>query len=133
MAALLKELGYANAADPSTVNWVVSHPEIELLIAADSHDKAIGMLSLSHRPQLRMRGRIACIEELIVTEAWRRKGVGRALLEKASERARSLAVKRLEVASHPGGGDDFEAFATACGFTRADVRVFRLATLDFQK
>lgn len=134
MASLLRELGYENAADPSTVNWVVSHPEIEILIAVEAQDRPIGMLSLSHRPQLRTRGRVATIDELIVTESWRRKGVGRALLAKAVERARSLALKRLDLFSHAGGGgEDVKAFCEACGFSPADSRVFRHAALDFQK
>lgn len=133
MASLLRELGYASAADASTVNWVISHPEIELMVAIDPSDKPIGLLTLSHRPQLRLRGRIGMIEELIVAEGWRRKGVGRALLNMAVERSRSLAVKRLELATHPGGGEGARTFCEACGFVAADVSVFRHRELDFQR
>ena len=55
MSQLFREVGYPQAADSSTVNWVVSHPEVEVLVAADAADRAIGILTLSHRPQLRHR------------------------------------------------------------------------------
>ena len=56
LAALLAALGYPEAADAQTVNWVLSHPEMEVLVAVDTHDRPIGMLSLSHRPQRAIEG-----------------------------------------------------------------------------
>jgi GNAT superfamily N-acetyltransferase len=133
MAKLLAELGYPGAADPGTVHWVISHPEMILLIAADPQDRPVGMLSLSHRPQLRMKGRLATIDELVVSAPWRRRGVGRALLARAVERARALSCRRLELMTHAGRGEEVRAFYVACGFVEADSRVLRHGELDFQK
>jgi N-acetylglutamate synthase-like GNAT family acetyltransferase len=124
LAALLKELGFPEGSDTQTVHWVTSHPEIEIFVACDSQDRPVGMLSLSHRPQLRLRGRIATVDELVVTEAWRRRGVGRALLLHAIERARVLSVKRVELASRQDAGVDSGNFYEACGFAQ-DSMVFR--------
>jgi N-acetylglutamate synthase-like GNAT family acetyltransferase len=123
IASLLGELGYPGGCDAATMNWVISHPEAEIIVAGDSMDRAIGVLSLSHRPQLRMKGRIASIDELVVTAAWRRRGVGRELIRRALERSKVLSVKRLEILTHPGhttsnadpsaaklGADPFEPF-----------------------
>jgi N-acetylglutamate synthase-like GNAT family acetyltransferase len=121
---LLDELGYSKGADSNTVGWIISHPEMEILIAADQQDKAVGLCALSHRPQLRLNGRIATIDELVVTQAWRGKGVGRALLTRATERAKVLSVKRLEILNHHGHADPRE-FLHKCGFTVADAIVFR--------
>ena len=60
---LVKELGYAQGSDSQTINWVISHPEIELFVASDSHDKPVGMVTLSYRPQLRLRGRIGTVDD----------------------------------------------------------------------
>ncbi|HZH03816.1 MAG TPA: GNAT family N-acetyltransferase, partial [Myxococcaceae bacterium] len=87
---LLVELGYPQGADMATVHWVISHPETETIIAADTADRPVGLLTLSHRPQLRMRGRIITIDELVVQPAWRRRGVARELVKKAMERAKVL-------------------------------------------
>ena len=133
ISGLLKELGYPNAPDLSTVNWVVSHPEMEVLVAADSHDRAVGMLSFSHRPQLRMNGRIATIDELVVAPAWRRRGLGRALIARALERARSLSCKRMELVTHRARGEYVRTFYSACGFDEASSTVLRHRELDFQK
>jgi GNAT superfamily N-acetyltransferase len=122
--ALIAELGYA-AADKATVDWIISHPEMEIFIAADPLDKAIGLATLSHRPQLRLGGRIATIDELIVAEAWRGKGVGRELLKRALERAKVLSVKRIEMVNHHGQADLAKAFYEKCGFAAADALVMR--------
>lgn len=129
LAALLVELGYPGATDQATVHWVISHPEIEVIVAGDSSDRAIGMISFSHRPQLRARGRIARIEELVVTESWRRRGVGRELVKKVVERARVLSVKQLELVTHAGGAAP-RGFFEACGFAVSDSALLRLSSLD---
>lgn len=122
--AILAEAGATS--DPHTFTWTISHPEMEVLIAADPLDKAIGVISLSHRPILKLGGRAASIDELVVTKAWRRKGVGRELLRRAVERAKVLSVKRLEVQTFGPVTDEVRAFFQACGFDAADVGVFRL-------
>lgn len=126
LSALLRELGFTDGSDTQTVHWVTSHPEIEIFVACDAQDRPVGMLSLSHRPQLRLRGRIATVDELVVTEAWRRRGVGKALLLHAIERAKVLSVKRLELASRRDAGPETVRFYEACGFV-ADCMVFRHA------
>jgi len=133
IALLMGELGYPNAPDAATVHWVLSHPEMEVIVAADSLDKPIGLITLSHRPQLRMKGRIATIDELVVTERWRRKGVGRTLLLRAIERAKSLSAKRVELATHKGRNEENRSFYEACGFTEADPMVMRFGAMDFQR
>jgi N-acetylglutamate synthase-like GNAT family acetyltransferase len=125
LANLLAELGYPGSADQATIHWVISHPEIEVLVAGDAQDKAVGMVSFSHRPQLRAKGRIATIEELIVTEAWRRRGVGRELLKRVVERAKSLSVKQLEVVTHLGRAEYLKPYYKACGFVELDAAVLR--------
>ena len=125
LAALLRELGHTEGTDTQTVHWVISHPEIEIFVAGDPQDKPVGMISLSHRPQLRFKGRIATIDELVVTEAWRRRGVGRALVLHAIERAKVLSVKRLEMVAARSRGDLMREFCESCGFTDADWVLYR--------
>jgi GNAT superfamily N-acetyltransferase len=132
LASLLREMGYPHGSDAQTVHWVISHPEIEIFVAADSQDRPVGMVALSHRPQLRLRGRIATVDELVVTETWRRRGVGRALMQQVIERcgARALSVKRLEVSAY--ALEDLQAFYMACGFTQVDRMVLRYGELERQ-
>ena len=123
IVALLTEIGLS--ADPNTVTWIISHPEMELMVAADPLDKVIGFATLSHRPVLKTGGRAATIDELNVAKAWRRKGVGRELLRRVVERAQVLSVKRLEVETYGPATEEVKAFFAACGFLPADIGVFR--------
>jgi GNAT superfamily N-acetyltransferase len=132
LASLLREMGYPNGSDAQTVHWVISHPEIEIFVAADAQDRPVGMVALSHRPQLRLRGRIATVDELVVTESWRRRGVGRALMQQVIERcgARALSVKRLEVNAY--ALEELQGFYQSCGFTQVDRMVMRYIDLERQ-
>lgn len=124
VVSLLADEGLSG--DAHTVAWIISHPEMELLVAADGHDRAIGFISLTHRPTLKLGGRAATIDELLVSKAWRRRGVGRELLRRVIERARVLSVKRLEVQSFGLPHDGLASFLGACGFEPAQVGLFRL-------
>ncbi|MCE9672653.1 GNAT family N-acetyltransferase [Myxococcus stipitatus] len=125
MASLLRELGYPQGTDQQTVHWVVSHPEIEIFVAGDPQDRPVGMVSFSHRPQLRLRGRVATIDELVVTEAWRRRGVGRALIKQILERCKVLSARQLQLVSPMATSPEARGFYTACGFSEIDAGVFR--------
>lgn len=120
ITAMLRDLGYPDAADSSTLLWVLNHPEIDVFVAADSLDRAIGFVSLSHRPQLRVRGRIATVDELAVTEAWRNKGVGTRLLAAAVERARALSAKRVELVTIQGRNKVRRGVFERSGFEEVD-------------
>lgn len=124
IVALLGQIGITS--DPNTVTWIISHPEMEIMVAADQLDRPIGFATLSHRPVLKTGGRAATIDELNVATAWRRKGVGRELLKKVVERAKVLSVKRLEVQTYGEPSPELVAFFKACGFDGCDVGVFRL-------
>ncbi len=120
LGALLAEFGHPGAGDTGTVHWVLSHPEIEVYVAADAQDHPIGLLSLSHRPQLRLSGRVATIDELVVMASWRRKGVARALMQRALERSRVLSVKRVELQLPSLPEEATVAFCTALLFQDAE-------------
>jgi N-acetylglutamate synthase-like GNAT family acetyltransferase len=124
IVAILNEAGAQ--ADSHTFTWIISHPEMEVLVAADALDKVIGVVTLSHRPLLKVGGRAATIDELGVSKAWLRRGVGRELLKRAVERAKVLSVKRLEVQTFQDVTPELEAFFRNSGFDRAAVGVFRL-------
>ena len=96
---------------------------MEVLVAVDGQDKPIAMLALSHRPQLRLRGRLVSIDELVVSPLWRRRGVGRALVSCAVARARALKAERVDLLAEGGEDEGTAAFAHACGFCEAPTRI----------
>lgn len=128
IATLLAEAGYPNACDSSTLSWVISHPEMEVHLAVDNLDRAVGVVALSHRPQLRLKGRIATIDELIVLPAWRGKGIGKELLKRAVDRVKVLGCKRLEIS--PPARTEAPGFLKKRGFQDVDQVVMRLSDLE---
>jgi N-acetylglutamate synthase-like GNAT family acetyltransferase len=130
VASLLRELGYAEGGDSTTFSWVLSHPEMEVFVATDQMDRPIGVISMSHRPQLRLGGRVASIDELSVTEAWRGKGVGKELVARAVARGKVLGVKRIELATHRGRASYQRGFYEKRGFVEVDSAILRLAETE---
>lgn len=98
---LLAADGWPVAADDQelAISWVVQHPEMETVVAHDaaSYNRVLGLLTLSHRPQLKLGGRVACIDLFAVAEEHRHKGIGADLLGQALRRAEALGCKRMEL------------------------------------
>lgn len=104
----------------SILSWIVSHPETEVLLAADVADRGIGMIAMSHRPSLRVGGRLGTIDAFFVAKGFRRRGIGSALLKRSMERARNLGCRLIEA-----GVDDPVAleFLSTRGFEPTDKRI----------
>lgn len=101
------------------------HPEAAVFIAAEGLE-VIGYVALSHRPQMRLGGRLASIDELVVCEARRGRGVGSQLLEAAIAHARSLYCVRIEVDQRRSRESYVRGFYQHHGFTEADSAIFRI-------
>lgn len=82
-----------------TISWVVQHPEMESFVAHDAgaYSRLFGIITMSHRPQLRVGGRVACIDLFVVGDEHRHKGVGSDLLAQTLRRTEALACKRIEL------------------------------------
>ena len=103
--ALVEQLGYApdHRGFDETFAQVVRHPEAAVYVAAEGL-RVIGYLSMSQRPQIRLGGRAASIDELVVDERGRGEGVGTALLDAAHQlraRARLQARRPADLARAP--------------------------------
>ena len=121
--AILAELGHK--ADAATFTWTIQHPEMKVLVATDVLDKAIGVVALSHRPQLQLGGRVVTIDVLAVSQAWRRKGVGRELLAAAVKEAKIFDARRVE-ARALGSDAAASEFLARSGFGRLDDATYKL-------
>lgn len=68
-------------------------------ICAELDERVVGFCSVNIRNSLWQQGLIAHIDELVVHESHRRRGVGTALLRRAGEVAAEVGCKRLELDS----------------------------------
>jgi len=95
----------------AVLSWVVQHPELESFVAHDSlaYTRLWAMITMSHRPQLRLGGRVASIDLFLVAPEHRHKGIGHDLLLQALRRAEALACKRVEMML-PEARDERHAF-----------------------
>ncbi|HEY5675245.1 MAG TPA: GNAT family N-acetyltransferase, partial [Myxococcales bacterium] len=73
----------------AVLSWVVQHPEMESLVAHDavSYGRVFGLITMSHRPQLKLGGRVGSIDLFVVAPEHRHKGIGNDLLSQALRRA----------------------------------------------
>ncbi len=82
MFALCHQLGYQpdERGFDETFSQVVRHPEAAVFVAVLGA-KTLGYLALSYRPQIRLGGRTASIDELVVAADQRGAGIGSSLLQ----------------------------------------------------
>jgi GNAT superfamily N-acetyltransferase len=126
--ALVEQLGYTpdHRGFDETFAQVVRHPEAAVFVAAEGL-RVLGYLSMSHRPQIRLGGRSAYIDELVVDEKRRAQGVGSALLNAALDYARGLGCKRIDINTARARQSYHRGFYVSHGFGEVDSAVLRLA------
>jgi GNAT superfamily N-acetyltransferase len=124
--ALVEQLGYTpeHRGFDETFAQVVRHPEAAVFVASEGL-KVIGYLAMSHRPQIRLGGRAAHIDELVVDDKRRGDGVGTALVEAAIAYARGLGCKRIDLNTNRARQSYQRGFYVSHGFAERDSAVLR--------
>ena len=124
--ALVEQLGYQpdHRGFDETFAQVVRHPEAAVFVASEGL-RVIGYLAMSQRPQIRLGGRAASIDELVVEERRRGEGVGAALLEEAIRYARGLGCLRVDLHTGRARQSYQRGFYVGHGFTEVDSAVLR--------
>lgn len=82
---------------------------------ADVHSKVIGFVTLYYLEVFHQGGYVASIQELIITEEFRGRGVGRSLMEFVKQKSREKECRGLEVATDLLGRDA-QLFYQRCGW-----------------
>lgn len=86
----------------------------EILLASDSAGAELGLMSLARHVVLHGPGPVAYITALVTSEAARRRGVGRKLVEAAKKWAADEGCSRITVTSAEHRADA-HAFYPSCG------------------
>ena len=126
---LMSELGYPGLSLPrftKAYHAVVENPAMFLLVAEDSNGEIIGLASMTNRPQLRLTGNLVTLDELVVADHARGRGVGKKLLETAEAMARKLGARRFELETNRARESYRRGFYIKNGFTEADSAVMRI-------
>lgn len=77
---------------------LINSDEREAFVAA-VHNRVIGFVTLYYLDVFHHGGQVASIQELVVTEEFRGRGVGKALVEFVKEKMKEKHCKGLEVAT----------------------------------
>src|SRR5207249_4513720 len=109
-----------------TYQAVLEHPAMFIIIAEDENDELIGLASMSNRPQLRLTNNLVTIDEFVIADGARGKGVGRELLNAAIAMAKKLGARRLELETNRARESYRRGFYVKNGFTEADSAVMRI-------
>lgn len=128
--AFVHQLGYSpeERGYDETFAQVVRHPEAAVFVAVEG-PRVLGYLALSHRPQIRLGGRSAMLDELVVDERRRGDGIGSALLQAAIDYSRGIGCKRIELHSRRQRESYHRGFYVGHGFREVDSAVLRLEPL----
>lgn len=126
---LMSELGYPGLSLPhfiKTYHALLEHPTMSLIVAEDANGEVIALASLTSRPQLRLTARLVTIDELVVADRARGRGVGQKILKAAEAMARKLGARRLELETNRARESYRRHFYIKNGFTEADSAVMRI-------
>ena len=109
---------------PDELSEMAANPNTVLLGARDSENGTlVGTLTLAF---FRIpTGLQARIEDVVVDEAGRGKGIGRDLTNAAIDRARAAGAKAVGLTSRPGR-EAANALYSSLGFERRETNVYRL-------
>ena len=93
---------------------LMEHPHSFLIVAKDG-DSVVGFINFSLRQTLLHRGPSGLIDELIITQDYRGRGVGWQLVEAAFEKCGELGCCEVEVSTEKSN-EEAREFYKRCGF-----------------
>ena len=91
------EVGESWRDEAQVFRLLVENPELGAILVAEENGEIAGITTLSYPIALRCCGHYSCIEENIVEERYRGRGVGGALLEAAIAEATARGCDEIQV------------------------------------
>lgn len=100
LAVLCGELGYPTDAEAMTqrLDMLLARSELALLVACSPEGEVIGVVHVVQSPGLTGPLKVR-VPSLVVSVAWRGRGVGRALMAAAADWGRGLGAELMELSS----------------------------------
>jgi ribosomal protein S18 acetylase RimI-like enzyme len=118
---LLPQLSRSAAFDEQMLAWVVAHEATTLLVARVGED-VVGALTLVTYPL--PTGLRAHVDDVVVDDAVRGRGVGEALVRAALDRAVQVGARTVDLTSRPSREAAIRLYERA-GFVRRESTLFR--------
>ena len=121
--AVLRQLSNEKECTLQSLRNIVESPTSELWVAKEE-GKIVGITTLTLAA--RLSGVSARLEDVVVDEAERGKGIGRSLCEKVIERAKARGARSVSLTTRPERVAAHKLYEKL-GFKRKETDVYRLA------
>jgi N-acetylglutamate synthase-like GNAT family acetyltransferase len=129
---LILQLGYPvnGVALAAMLGSLLDDPRHAVVVAEEADHDMVAMLALSVRPVLRLQGWVGSIEELVVRQGLRDRGVGDRLIQYAKGLAAERGWARLEIAVARKRESNRRSFLFSRGFVTAESVTYRWGMLE---
>ena len=124
IAELLEQLGYPSGASAAQARLERLAIVGDRVVVAEVDGRAVGVVHLQVSPALERERPVAKIGALVVDDAYRGQGIGRALVQAVEDEARARGCELLFVTTSESR-DDAHAFYERIGLTHTGRRYGR--------
>jgi len=104
---------------------IILNPSLGMIFVAKENAQTIGMVSLLFTQSTALGSRVALLEDLVVSPAFRRKGVGSALISYAISTAKISDCKRITLLTDSSNSDSKKVYLSH-HFIQSSMSPFRL-------
>jgi GNAT superfamily N-acetyltransferase len=104
---------------------IIAHPQTGTILVAHEDETLVGMVNVLYTESTALGARVALIEDMIVTEAARGKGIGTMLMQAAFQAARAEGCKRITLLTDAHNTPALRFYARH-GFGRSSMVPLRL-------
>ena len=111
----------------SGLEKIIKNPDIGEIIVLQADGRIIGMVSLLYSVSTALGGKVAIVEDMIISKSHRNKGLGKQLFHQAIEFSKSRSCLRLTLLTD-FNNDRAIGFYKSFGFTKSDMIPLRLIT-----
>jgi len=104
---------------------IITQPEVGDILIIQKENEIVGMVSLLYTISTALGGRVALLEDMVVSPSARSQGIGTKLIDFAIQIAKEQGCKRITLLTD---GDNTQAhkFYEKYGFTKSPMIPFRL-------
>ena len=129
---LILQLGYPvnGVALAAMLGSLLDDRRHAVVVAEEADHGIVAMLALSARPVLRLQGWVGSVEELVVRQGLRDRGVGDRLIQYAKGLAAERGWARLEIAVARKRESNRRGFLFSRGFVAAESVPYRWGMLE---
>ena len=122
--AIEREFEPDRAAHEAGLRLLLTRPGESVIFVARREETVVGMVSLHSQPSTALGGEAFMLEDMIVTESERGRGVGGLLLDHALAHADRAAGRRVNLLADPGNDGALRFYARR-GFRPSSMVVLR--------